>query len=79
MVSALSFFKRILINLPLYSAATDNSTGDQVAIKKVCRIFEKAILAKRALREVKLLKFFNGHENVRTHTHTHTIVKDLTP
>ncbi|CAO3676372.1 unnamed protein product [Rhizopus stolonifer] len=47
-------------------AAKDNSSEEQVAIKKVCRIFEKTILAKRALREVKLLKFFNGHENVRT-------------
>ncbi|EIE86117.1 MAP kinase [Rhizopus delemar RA 99-880] len=45
-------------------AAKDSSTGEQVAIKKVCRIFEKTILAKRALREVKLLKFFNGHENI---------------
>ncbi|RCH79383.1 Mitogen-activated protein kinase, partial [Rhizopus stolonifer] len=45
-------------------AAKDTETGDQVAIKKVCRIFEKTILAKRALREVKLLKFFNGHENI---------------
>ncbi|CAO3687899.1 unnamed protein product [Rhizopus microsporus] len=45
-------------------AAKDTSTGEQVAIKKVCRIFEKTILAKRALREVKLLKFFNGHENI---------------
>ncbi|ORE12132.1 MAP kinase [Rhizopus microsporus var. microsporus] len=40
-------------------AAKDTSTGEQV-----CRIFEKTILAKRALREVKLLKFFNGHENI---------------
>ncbi|CEI89175.1 Putative CMGC/MAPK protein kinase [Rhizopus microsporus] len=33
-------------------AAKDTSTGEQVAIKKVCRIFEKTILAKRALREI---------------------------
>ncbi|KAG1098691.1 hypothetical protein G6F42_017948 [Rhizopus arrhizus] len=45
-------------------AAKDCETNEQVAIKKVCRIFEKTILAKRALREVKLLKHFNGHENV---------------
>ncbi|KAL1927892.1 hypothetical protein VTP01DRAFT_3297 [Rhizomucor pusillus] len=45
-------------------AAKDTETGEQVAIKKVCRIFEKNILAKRALREVKLLKHFNGHENI---------------
>ncbi|KAI8645649.1 MAP kinase [Parasitella parasitica] len=45
-------------------AAKDTGSDEQVAIKKVCRIFEKTILAKRALREVKLLKFFNGHENI---------------
>ncbi|KAF1804862.1 hypothetical protein V8B55DRAFT_1496500 [Mucor lusitanicus] len=45
-------------------AAKDCETNEQVAIKKVCRIFEKTILAKRALREVKLLKHFNGHENI---------------
>ncbi|KAG2209071.1 hypothetical protein INT46_003646 [Mucor plumbeus] len=45
-------------------AAKDTDLNEQVAIKKVCRIFEKTILAKRALREVKLLKFFNGHENI---------------
>ncbi|CDH56998.1 map kinase [Lichtheimia corymbifera JMRC:FSU:9682] len=45
-------------------AAKDTESGEQVAIKKVCRIFEKNILAKRALREVKLLKHFNGHENI---------------
>ncbi|GAA5804407.1 hypothetical protein HPULCUR_009900 [Helicostylum pulchrum] len=45
-------------------AAKDNDNNEQVAIKKVCRIFEKSILAKRALREVKLLKHFNGHENI---------------
>jgi mitogen-activated protein kinase 7 len=39
-------------------------TGDQVAIKKVTKIFEKNILAKRALREIKLLRHFNGHENI---------------
>ncbi|KAG2207388.1 hypothetical protein INT47_006863 [Mucor saturninus] len=45
-------------------AAKDTDSDEQVAIKKVCRIFEKTILSKRALREVKLLKFFNGHENI---------------
>ncbi|KAI8330629.1 MAP kinase, partial [Chlamydoabsidia padenii] len=45
-------------------SAKDTTSGEQVAIKKVCRIFEKTILAKRALREVKLLKHFNGHENI---------------
>jgi len=45
-------------------AATNTDTGEQCAIKKVTKIFEKNILAKRALREVKLLKHFNGHENI---------------
>ncbi|KAI7861519.1 MAP kinase [Spinellus fusiger] len=45
-------------------AAKDTESDEQVAIKKVCRVFEKNILAKRALREVKLLKHFNGHENI---------------
>ncbi|KAL0078906.1 hypothetical protein F4703DRAFT_1778270 [Phycomyces blakesleeanus] len=45
-------------------AAKDSETDEQVAIKKVCRVFEKSILSKRALREVKLLKHFNGHENI---------------
>ncbi|KAG2177287.1 hypothetical protein INT43_007944 [Umbelopsis isabellina] len=45
-------------------AATNTQTNEQVAIKKVTKIFDKPILAKRALREVKLLKHFNGHENI---------------
>lgn len=46
------------------SAAKNTQTGEDVAIKKVTKVFEKAILAKRALREVKLLRHFSGHENV---------------
>ncbi|KAJ3011311.1 Mitogen-activated protein kinase [Thoreauomyces humboldtii] len=45
-------------------AATDLQTGTEIAIKKVQKIFEKSILAKRALREIKLLRHFNGHENI---------------
>jgi mitogen-activated protein kinase 7 len=30
----------------------------------VTKIFDKSILAKRAMRELKLLKHFNGHENI---------------
>ncbi|KAK9701109.1 mitogen activated protein kinase 2 [Basidiobolus ranarum] len=40
------------------------ATGEEVAVKKVTKIFEKKLLAKRALRELKLLRHFNGHENV---------------
>ncbi|CAG8669486.1 2176_t:CDS:2, partial [Racocetra fulgida] len=50
-------------------AAKNTETGEQVAIKKVTKVFEKNILAKRALREVKLLKHFSGHENVNSPDH----------
>ncbi|KAJ3336616.1 Mitogen-activated protein kinase [Gonapodya sp. JEL0774] len=45
-------------------SARDLETNQEVAIKKVTKIFDKQILAKRALRELKLLKHFNGHENI---------------
>lgn len=46
------------------SAATDTITGEGVAVKKVTNVFSKKILAKRALREIKLLQHFRGHRNV---------------
>ncbi|KAK2806771.1 Dual-specificity kinase, spindle pole body (SPB) duplication and spindle checkpoint function [Emmonsiellopsis sp. PD_5] len=45
-------------------AATNTQTGEGVAIKKVTNVFSKKILAKRALREIKLLQHFRGHRNV---------------
>jgi mitogen-activated protein kinase 7 len=47
-----------------YSAAINNQTNEGVAIKKVTNVFSKKILAKRALREIKLLQHFRGHRNV---------------
>lgn len=47
------------------SAAVNNQTSEGVAIKKVTNVFSKKILAKRALREIKLLEHFRGHRNVR--------------
>ena len=38
--------------------------GSEVAIKKVTNVFSKKILAKRALREIKLLQHFRGHRNI---------------
>jgi mitogen-activated protein kinase 7 len=35
-----------------------------VAIKKITKVFSKQILTKRTLREIKILRFFNGHENI---------------
>ncbi|KAI4603849.1 Mitogen-activated protein kinase [Pestalotiopsis sp. 9143b] len=46
-------------------AATHSATSQDVAIKKLTNIFSKKILAKRALREIKLLQHFRGHRNVR--------------
>jgi mitogen-activated protein kinase 7 len=50
----------------LYSfcAARDKQTDTDVAIKKVTNVFQKPILAKRALREIKLLRHFANHENI---------------
>lgn len=42
------------------SAATNVQTQEGVAIKKVTNVFSKKILAKRALREIKLLQHFRG-------------------
>lgn len=52
----------------LCSAAREPTTDRTVAIKKVTRVFDKLILAKRALREIKLMRHFNGHDNVSTPT-----------
>jgi mitogen-activated protein kinase len=35
-----------------------------LAIKKVSNIFTKEVLLKRAVRELKLMKFFKGHKNI---------------
>jgi mitogen-activated protein kinase 7 len=45
-------------------SAVDDISGETVAIKLVTRIFDKVQLAKRALREVTLLRHFSSHENV---------------
>lgn len=44
------------------SAANNTATGEGVAVKKVTNVFSKKILAKRALREIKLLQHFRGEE-----------------
>lgn len=50
----------------LNSSAEDKISGETVAIKMVTRVFDKIQLAKRALREIVLLRHFStrGHENV---------------
>jgi len=44
-------------------SAADEISGEPVAIKMVTRVFEKVQLAKRALREITLLRHFS-HENI---------------
>jgi mitogen-activated protein kinase 7 len=42
----------------------DEYTAEPVAIKCITRVFDKVILARRALREITLLRHFGGHENL---------------
>ena len=46
-----------------YSSAVDEISGEPVAIKLVTRVTQKIQLAKRALRELTLLRHFS-HENI---------------
>ena len=46
------------------SSAADEISGETVAIKMVTRVFDKVQLAKRALREITLLRHFSNHENI---------------
>jgi hypothetical protein len=41
-------------------SAANSTNGQGIAIKKVTNVFSKKILAKRALREIKLLQHFRG-------------------
>ncbi|KAF8661297.1 hypothetical protein AX16_001396 [Volvariella volvacea WC 439] len=45
-------------------SAADEISGETVAIKLVTRVFDKVQLAKRALREITLLRHFANHENI---------------
>lgn len=45
-------------------SALDEISGETVAIKQVSRVFDKVQLAKRALREITLLRHFSNHENI---------------
>ena len=42
----------------------DEYTAEPVAVKCITRVFDKVILARRALREITLLRHFGGHENL---------------
>lgn len=59
------------------SAATNNQTGEGVAIKKVTNVFSKKILAKRALREIKLLQHFRGTTSTPAPANNANILQDI--
>lgn len=46
-------------------AFRNEKTGEKVAIKKIQKIFTNMLLARRTLRELKLLRHLGAHENVR--------------
>ena len=52
------------ISNPSDSSAADEISGETVAIKLVTRVFEKIQFAKRALREITLLRHFSNHANI---------------
>jgi serine/threonine protein kinase len=46
------------------ASGEDTITGEKVAIKKIKDAFSDSVDAKRILRELKLLRHFNSHENI---------------
>ncbi|KAL7411317.1 kinase-like domain-containing protein [Mrakia frigida] len=48
----------------LVVSAQDDISGETIAIKMITRVFDKVILARRALREITLLRHFAAHENI---------------
>ncbi|EJT49955.1 MAP kinase [Trichosporon asahii var. asahii CBS 2479] len=48
----------------LVVSVQDTVSGEPVAIKCITRVFDKPILARRALREITLLRHFGEHENL---------------
>ncbi|OCF31986.1 CMGC/MAPK protein kinase [Kwoniella heveanensis CBS 569] len=45
------------------ASARNAQTGETCAVKKVTNVFQKKILTKRCLRELRLLHHFRGHKN----------------
>lgn len=48
----------------LVISVQDTLSGEPVAVKCITRVFDKVILARRALREITLLRHFGDHENL---------------
>lgn len=60
----LPFYLLLFLTICCSRSVQDEITGEILAVKMVTRIFDKLQLAKRALREITLLRHFNNHENV---------------
>lgn len=63
--------------LAALSSAADEISGETVAIKLVTRVLDKVSLAKRALREITLLRHFSNHENITGLIDVDAISKDF--
>lgn len=48
----------------LVISVQDTLSSEPVAVKCITKVFDKVILARRALREITLLRHFGGHENL---------------
>ena len=48
----------------LVISVQDTLSGEPVAVKCITRVFDKVILARRALRELTLLRHFGEHDNL---------------
>lgn len=44
--------------------ATDRTTGEKVAVKRIKRVLDSSGMATRILRELKFLRFLHSHENI---------------
>lgn len=58
----------LCLTAPL-SSALDNKTGEKVAIKKLVKPFQNETYAKRAFRELRLMKMVH-HKNVSSSAYT---------
>lgn len=47
-----------------FSSFKHETSGEKVAIKKLKKIFSNLLLAKRSLRELKILRHLSGHPNI---------------
>jgi hypothetical protein len=49
----------------VFKATYNNDVNSLTALKYITNIFEHTVFAQRAVREMKILRCLNGHDNVR--------------